>query len=131
MNFTFFKPRQVKPNQVDALVGNSTQIDGSIKFGGGLRIEGQVNGDVIGVGDSMVTLAKAAMIGGSIKTTRAIIDGTVSGPMVIAEHLEILPNARIVGDITYKVINVHDGAIIDGRLIPAAEWPRQTEGAEL
>lgn len=129
--FNLFGPKQVKPNQVDALVGSATQIDGSIKFDGGLRVEGQVNGDVTGMGNSMLTLAKAAMIGGSIKATRAIIDGTVSGPMVIAEHLELLPNARIVGDVTYKVIKVHEGAIVDGRLIPTAEWPRQPEGEVL
>lgn len=134
MKLNPFGPKKVQANQVDALIGSATQVDGNVKFSGGLRIEGQVNGSVEGVGDSMVVLTKAAMIGGSIKTTRAIIDGTVSGPMVIAEHLEIRANARIVGDVTYKVINVQDGAIIDGRLIPMAEWPRQveiTEGATL
>jgi cytoskeletal protein CcmA (bactofilin family) len=119
--------RTTKNNQVDALIGSSTQVDGGVKFTGGLRVEGQINGDVNGVkiekADSVLILVRNAMITGSVNVNRAIIDSTVDGPLVICEHLELLPGAR-VKDVTYRVIKVHEGAIIDGKMTPMAEWPR-------
>ena len=119
--------RTTKNNQVDALIGSSTQVDGGVKFTGGLRVEGQINGDVNGIkvekADSVLILVRNAMITGSVNVNRAIIDSTVDGPLVICEHLELLPGAR-VKDVTYRVIKVHEGAIIDGKMTPIAEWPR-------
>ena len=119
--------RKTKKNQVDALIGSSTQVDGGVKFTGGLRVEGQINGDVNGVkiekADSVLILVRNAMITGSVNVNRAIIDSTVDGPLVICEHLELLPGAR-VKDVTYRIIKVHEGAIIDGKMTPMAEWPR-------
>lgn len=119
--------RTTKNNQVDALIGSSTQVDGGVKFTGGLRVEGQINGDVNGVkiekADSVLILVRNAMITGSVNVNRAIIDSTVDGPLVICEHLELLPGAR-VKDVTYRIIKVHEGAIIDGKMTPMAEWPR-------
>lgn len=118
--------RTTKNNQVDALIGSSTKVDGGVKFTGGLRVEGQINGDVNGVkiekADSVLILVRNAMITGSVNVNRAIIDSTVDGPLVICEHLELLPGAR-VKDVTYRVIKVHEGAIIDGKMTPMAEWP--------
>ena len=122
--------RTTKNNQVDALIGSSTQVDGGVKFTGGLRVEGQINGDVTGVkiekADSVLILVRNAMITGSVNVNRAIIDSTVDGPLVICEHLELLPGAR-VKDVTYRIIKVHEGAIIDGHMTPLTEWPRPTE----
>lgn len=118
--------RKTKKNQVDALIGSSTQV-GAVKFTGGLRVEGQINGDVTGINvdsaDSVLTLMRSAMITGSVNVNRAIIDAVVDGPLVICEHLELLPGAR-VKDVTYRVLKVHEGAIIDGKMTPMTEWPR-------
>lgn len=122
--------RKTKTNQVDALIGSSTKVDGGVKFTGGLRVEGQINGDVVGVkvesADSVLTLMRNAMITGSVNVNRAVIDSVVDGPLVICEHLELLPGA-CVKDVTYRVLKVHEGAIIDGKMTPIAEWPRTAE----
>jgi cytoskeletal protein CcmA (bactofilin family) len=44
----------------------------------------------------------------------------VVGPVVVTETLEMQPKARIVGDVEYASIEMHQGAVIDGRLLHSA-----------
>jgi cytoskeletal protein CcmA (bactofilin family) len=39
---------------------------------------------------------------------------------VVTETLEMQPKARIVGDVEYASIEMHQGAVIDGRLLHSA-----------
>jgi cytoskeletal protein CcmA (bactofilin family) len=52
-----------------------------------------------------------------------IVNGHVKGPVHASELLELQPKARIEGDVTYKALEMHQGAVINGQLrpMPAAE----------
>jgi len=45
-----------------------------------------------------------------------VINGAVNGPVTANDYLELQPKARIVGDVTYKMLEMHVGAVIQGRL---------------
>jgi len=45
-----------------------------------------------------------------------IINGEVVGPVRSIELLELQPKARIVGDVHYESLEMHQGATIDGEL---------------
>ena len=45
-----------------------------------------------------------------------IINGRVRGPVHADELLELQPKARIVGDVHYEALEMHQGATIDGEL---------------
>jgi len=45
-----------------------------------------------------------------------IINGRVDGPVVSTALLELQPKARIVGDVHYETLEMHQGATIDGEL---------------
>jgi cytoskeletal protein CcmA (bactofilin family) len=45
-----------------------------------------------------------------------VINGTVNGPLIANDYLELQPNARITGDVTYRTLEIHVGAVIQGRL---------------
>ena len=47
-----------------------------------------------------------------------IVNGHVTGPIQSSELLELQPQARIVGDVRYEVLEMHQGATIDGELRP-------------
>ncbi|MCY7317485.1 MAG: polymer-forming cytoskeletal protein, partial [Ramlibacter sp.] len=55
---------------------------------------------------------------GAIDADHVIINGTVNGPVNARELLELQPRARIEGDITYKALEMHQGAVISGTLKP-------------
>jgi cytoskeletal protein CcmA (bactofilin family) len=47
-----------------------------------------------------------------------IINGFVNGPVHSTELLELQPKAAIIGNVRYEVLEMHQGATIDGELKP-------------
>lgn len=115
-----FSKRTTKPqNRIDSLIGAGTTIEGDIEFTGGLRIDGQIKGNVRAVGDGSSTLvvSEQARIEGEVSVTHVVINGTVIGPVRSGEFLELQPRARVTGDVEYNTVEMHLGAVVQGRLI--------------
>jgi cytoskeletal protein CcmA (bactofilin family) len=106
-------------NRIDSLIGAGTSIEGDISFTGGLRIDGQVKGNVRAVGDQASTLvvSEHARIEGEVSVSHVVVNGTVIGPVRSGEFLELQPKARVTGDVEYSSIEMHLGAVVQGRLI--------------
>ena len=112
---------------IRTLVGEGTLIQGTLRFTEGLRIDGEVQGDVIANDDktSILVISEKARVFGEVKAAHVIINGEVKGPVHSTELLEVQPKARIVGNVRYEVLEMHQGALIDGELRPlkTAEKP--------
>lgn len=116
-----FGAKTTKPqSRIDTLIGAGTRIDGDLHFIGGLRIDGQVKGNVVAE-DSAGTLilSEQAAVDGEIRVAHAVINGTVNGPIYGLESVELQPKANVTGDVHYKTLEVHLGAIVQGRLVHA------------
>jgi len=112
--------RESKPqNRIDSLIGAGTSIVGDVNFVGGLRIDGEVKGNVRAAGDQPGTLviSEHARIEGEIAVAHLVINGTVVGPVRATDFLELQPRARVTGDMEYSSIEIHLGAIVEGRLV--------------
>jgi cytoskeletal protein CcmA (bactofilin family) len=115
-----FGKKANKPlNHIDSLIGAGTRIDGNITFSGGLRIDGQVRGNITATGDkpSTLVLSDQAVIEGKIKVSHAVINGTVVGPIHSNEYLELQAKARVSGEVCYKIMEIQLGASIEGMLL--------------
>jgi len=115
-----FSRKTPKPqNRIDSLIGAGTSIEGDISFSGGLRIDGEVKGDVRAVGDQHSTLvvSEHARIEGEVSVSHVVVNGTVIGPVRSGEFLELQPKARVTGDVEYSSIEMHLGAVVQGRLV--------------
>ncbi|MGE5470175.1 MAG: bactofilin family protein [Bacteroidota bacterium] len=117
----FGKKTESKPQgRIDSLIGVGTQIEGNVRFTGGLRIDGEVKGSVEaaeGASSSTLVLSEQARIEGSVSVAHLVTNGTVVGPVTVSESLELQSRARIVGDVDYAIIEMHQGAVIEGRLV--------------
>ena len=104
--------------RIDSLIGAGTVVDGNVTFSGGLRIDGQVHGDVVAASGDPCTLviSDQARVDGEVRVSHVVINGTVNGPLIANDYLELQPNARITGDVTYRTLEIHIGAVIQGRL---------------
>lgn len=119
-----FSSRPSKPqNRIDSLVGAGTKIDGNVHFSGGLRIDGEVTGNVIADSSkpSTLVLSEKARVEGEIKVTHLVVNGTVVGPVNAGEYLELQSKAKVTGDVHYKTLEIQLGAIVEGRLIHIME----------
>lgn len=105
-------------NTIDSLIGLSTNVDGNLYFKGGLRIDGNVKGNVIAEDDqnSMLIISEHAMICGEVRAAHVIVDGSIMGPVYSTELLELLPKAKITGNVHYKALEMNSGAMVSGQL---------------
>jgi cytoskeletal protein CcmA (bactofilin family) len=105
-------------NTIESLIGLSTKIEGNIYFKGGLRIDGQVKGNVIAdpVEPSMLVVSEHACIVGEVRVAHLVVNGEINGPVYSSELLELQPKARITGDVYYKALEMHGGALVAGKL---------------
>ena len=105
-------------SEFDSLVGISARIEGDLCFTGGLRIDGEVHGNVIG-GDSTenyLIVSEHARIEGEVRCATVVVNGYIAGQVFATELLELQPKGRIVGDVFYKTLEMHSGAMVAGTL---------------
>ncbi len=109
-----------KQPPIRTLIGEGSVIRGELRFEDGLRIDGEVIGDVVAAGDrpSILVISEKARVTGKVKAGHVIINGSVQGPVVSDELLELQPKADITGDLRYEVLEMHQGATIHGELRP-------------
>ncbi len=112
------RKRSTPQKRIDSLIGAGTVVNGNVTFTGGLRIDGQVHGNVIAANGepSTLVISEQAKVDGEIRVSHVVINGTVNGPVIANDYLELQPKARVFGDVTYKTLEMHVGAMVRGRL---------------
>lgn len=117
----FGKKDENKPHgRIDSLIGAGTRVEGCIRFAGGLRVDGEVVGGieaVEGASASTLVLSEHARVEGPVRVAHFVSNGTVVGAVTVSESLEMQSKARIVGDVEYVMVEMHQGAVIEGRLL--------------
>src|SRR6516225_5153564 len=93
----FDKKKSPPQKRIDSLIGAGTTVHGDVTFSGGLRIDGVVHGKV--------------------RVSHVVINGAVSGPVTANDYLELQAKARVNGDVEYRRLEMHVGAIVQGKLV--------------
>lgn len=115
---------------VETLIGPSVVIRGDISFSGGLYVEGTIKGAVLADTDAggVLTVSENGLVEGEVRAPHVIISGQLRGDVYASERVELAANARVEGNIYYKVVEMAAGAMITGRLIhgeaPQKQLPR-------
>lgn len=103
---------------IDTLIGSSTTIEGNVRFGGGLRLDGQIRGDISAEPGQpgILVISEHARVEGQVRAARIILNGQIVGAVYASERLELQPRARITGDVYYKELEMQNGAQVSGKL---------------
>jgi cytoskeletal protein CcmA (bactofilin family) len=114
----FGEKKKLGGGPIATLIGADTRIEGSITFKGGLRIDGQISGNVCALeGEpSMLVLSENGRIDGEVRASHLVLNGTVVGPIQGEDLIELQPKARITGNVRYRALEMHHGAVIEGSL---------------
>ncbi len=105
--------------RIDTLIGENTHITGNIDFTGGLRIDGNVTGNLSAIPDSksVLTLSEHGSIEGDIRVPHLVINGPITGHVYALEHVELAAKAKIQGNVYYRMLEMAMGAEVNGQLI--------------
>jgi len=114
------KPRSPQ-KRIDSLIGAGTTVHGDVVFSGGLRINGKVIGKVTTADSQPGTLvvSEQARIEGEVRVSHVVVNGAVAGPLSANDYLELQAKARVNGDVAYRTLEMHVGAIVEGKLMHA------------
>jgi cytoskeletal protein CcmA (bactofilin family) len=129
----FGKQKPAPQKRIDSLIGAGTAVRGDLVFEGGLRIDGTVQGNVTAADGKPATLvvSEQARVDGRIEVSHVVINGAVNGPVIAKDYLELQAKARIAGDVSYRTLEMHVGAVIHGRLEHVQDEPGSASVVEL
>lgn len=105
---------------IKSLVASGTRVQGAVYFDEGLRVDGEVKGNVIANEGkaSVLVVGDNARVEGEVSADHVIINGEVVGPVTANTMLELQAKAKIEGDVYYRAIELHLGAMVAGQLRP-------------
>jgi cytoskeletal protein CcmA (bactofilin family) len=109
----------IDASRLASLLAHDTCVQGDVMFTGGLRIDGRVEGNVLGKADDrgLLVLSENAVIVGSVRVYDAVINGRVEGDLEVEHFLELQANASVTGNITYRALKLDCGATVEGKLV--------------
>ena len=97
-----------------SVISKALKITGELESTEDIQIDGQIEGDVRGVG---VKIGQNAKVKGTVYGEEVELAGTVEG-RIEAKKVFISGTARMTGDVSHQDIRVESGAYINGSLKP-------------
>ena len=101
------------PPLIATTLGKETSFTGTLRFKDSLRIKGNFEGEIDAMG-RLVIDADATVSARKIRATSVIVGGTVRGDVEAADRLELLPSAKVYGNIRTAKLRIADGVIFEG-----------------
>ncbi len=127
----FGQKRSASSKEIGSLIGAGTTLVGDITFSKGLRVDGVVRGAVRcteGEKGGILVISEHGKIEGEVRAAHLVVAGMIVGPVYASELVELQPKARITGDVHYRALEMHHGAVIDGQLVHRGNEMREPAG---
>ena len=108
---------EVAPGQPlgpESVIDAASVLDGRLRVGNHLRIEGEARGEI--QCDGTLTIAEGGLVGAQVRADNVVVAGTLTGDVTCRHRLEILPTGRLAGTIMTGSIVIQEGAVIEGTL---------------
>jgi cytoskeletal protein CcmA (bactofilin family) len=104
--------RRDKDEEIKAFLGKGAEFDGKLVLNGLVRIDGEFKGEALGNGTLII--GEGACVEADIAVDSVFISGEVRGNLDIRERTEISSTGRLLGNVKTAVLEVKEGAVIDG-----------------
>ncbi|MCD6362776.1 MAG: polymer-forming cytoskeletal protein [Synergistetes bacterium] len=114
----------------ETVVGDGTQIQGTMKADGTVRVDGVFEGEIYAEGD--VVIGERGVVKATLVAKNILIAGKVEGNVEAREKLELVATGRLIGDIKTPNLVIADGAIFIGKseMVLPADEAGETESFE-
>ncbi len=106
------------------VLNSDVSVVGILRFTDDLLVDGSVEGEI--TSDGVLTVgANASIQAGeknkvAVRTKSAIIQGRVTGDVVVTDRVELTATAELVGDVTASRIAIQEGAVFIGHCMVGA-----------
>lgn len=113
------------------VVARESRLKGELAGTAGVRIEGQVEGNI--TVDGPVEVAEGAKVHGEVKGRTVKVAGEVVGNIHALQLVELLASASVKGDLHTPSLHVVEGAHLEGQVhmearpVPAKTLPERSK----
>lgn len=97
---------------VETIISVGTEVHGTIRTKGLLRVDGSVDGGVTEADG--VIVGEGGKIKGDIKAKTVIVGGRVTGHITVSQSLEMQAKAQVYGDIKAPSLSIAEGVMFEG-----------------
>jgi len=97
-----------------SVISKALKITGQLESTEDIQIDGEIDGDVLGVA---VKIGNNAKVKGTVYGDEVELAGTIDGK-IEAKKVILTGTARMTGDVMHQDIKIESGAYIDGHLKP-------------
>jgi len=119
-------PQEHRPTTTVTIIARESRLKGELVGTAGVRIEGQVEGNV--TVDGPVEVAEGAKVQGEIKGRTVKVGGEVVGNIQAMQLVELLAGASVKGDLHTPALHVVEGAHLEGQVhMDARPVPKSPE----
>jgi cytoskeletal protein CcmA (bactofilin family) len=115
----FRSKKKPRAGKIDSVIGPQTEISGDLRFSGGLHVDGTIKGNMYADDDSgaLLNVSEHGTVEGEVRVPNVVLNGTVIGDVHAHDKLELKTNARITGNVYYRLIEMSIGAEVNGSLV--------------
>lgn len=120
------------------LIANHTEMSGDVTFRDQFFVAGKISGNISADGDkATLIVSEEGFVGGQVRVPNVVISGTIEGDVYASNKVELSAQAKVKGNLYYKLIEMQLGALVDGQLVHDENLsgqgnvhPLKTESAE-
>lgn len=108
----------IAQTKLATLIAEDVRITGNLEFADGLRLDGQVNGNVSSKAgaQTLFVLSERSVVQGNVHGYDIVVNGRIVGDVIADHFVELQANAHVVGNIYYQQLQMDCGASVDGKL---------------
>ncbi|MCW3806436.1 bactofilin family protein [Plebeiibacterium marinum] len=104
-----YEPENKLPN----MIGSGTKISGNIETNGDIRIDGEIEGNILSKGK--VVVGPNGMVKGEINCANSEVSGKIEGKVLVSELLSLKASSNVFGDINTAKLTIEPGAVFTGK----------------
>jgi cytoskeletal protein CcmA (bactofilin family) len=94
--------------------GKETSFSGVLRFKESLRIQGKFEGEIDSQGKLYID-GDAVVDAQRIRASSVVVGGVVHGDIEAADRLEMLPSAKVYGNVRTSKLRIADGVVFEGK----------------
>jgi cytoskeletal protein CcmA (bactofilin family) len=100
-------------NSIPTYIGNDCHLKGTVKFTDSVRIAGSFEGEITASG--FVLIESGAVIKAKVHVKDMVVSGEIHGNVVADGMVELLPGAKVFGNIRSGKLRICDGVVFEGK----------------
>lgn len=119
----------IQQAKLATLIAHDVHLKGDLEFSDGLRMDGQITGNVTGrPGEqTLLVVSDQGTITGNVCAYDIVINGTITGDVTVEHFVELQSNAHVNGNIYYQQLRMDVGASVEGKLTKREHAPARPD----